>query len=162
MVVECVMTFMNMGCRVSLCEFDSIFLEKSWIWLNDPYINYYSAIGLISRQEKLESFNSVRERSDYMIWGVKYQDTPIGACGLKNIENKQAEYWGYIGERALHGKGLGYEMLTLVLAKAKEMCFSQVVLKVLLDNQRAIRLYQKCFFDEFNRDNNYVYMKRVL
>lgn len=38
MVVECVMTFMNMGCRVSLCEFDSIFLEKSWIWLNDPYI----------------------------------------------------------------------------------------------------------------------------
>ena len=42
------------------------------------------------------------------------------------------------------------------------MCFSQVVLKVLLDNQRAIRLYQKCFFDEFNRDNNYVYMKRVL
>ena len=52
-------------------------------------------------------------------------------------------------------------MLTLVLAKAKEMCFSQVVLKVLLDNQRAIRLYQKCFFDEFNRDNNYVYMKRI-
>ena len=78
MVVECVMTFMNMGCRVSLCEFDSIFLEKSWIWLNDPYINYYSAIGLISRKEQLEWFNSLRERSDYMIWGVKYQDTPIG------------------------------------------------------------------------------------
>ena len=53
MVVECVMTFMNMGCRVSLCEFDSIFLEKSWIWLNDPYINYYSAIGHISRKGQL-------------------------------------------------------------------------------------------------------------
>lgn len=28
MVVECVMTFMNMGCRVSLCEFDSIFWKS--------------------------------------------------------------------------------------------------------------------------------------
>lgn len=27
-VVECVMTFMNMGCRVSLCEFDSIFWKS--------------------------------------------------------------------------------------------------------------------------------------
>jgi len=38
----------------------------------------------------------------------------------------------------------------------------KVVLKVLLDNQRAIRLYQKCFFEEYGRDNNYVYMRKGL
>lgn len=160
--MKCAMTFMNMNCRVSLCEFDSIFLEKSWVWLNDPYINYYSDTGLITRKGQLEWFNSLRGRSDYVIWGVKYQNIPIGACGLKNIEDGQAEYWGYIGEKALHGMGLGYDMLTSVLTKAKEMCFSKVVLKVLPDNQRAICLYQKCLFDEFNRDNNYIYMKRIL
>lgn len=153
---------MNMNCRVDLCEFDSVFLEKSWKWLNDPYINNYSATGLITRQGQLEWFNSLHRRNDYMIWGVKYQDAPIGACGLKNIKNEQAEYWGYIGEKELYGKGLGYDMLTLVLTRAKEKCISKVVLKVLPNNQRAIRLYQKCFFDEYNRDDNYVYMKKIL
>lgn len=151
-----------MHCRVSLCEFDSFFLEKSWNWLNDPYINYYSATGPITRKGQLEWFNSLQGRSDYVIWGVKYQDIPIGACGLKNMKGGQAEYWGYIGEKELHGMGLGYDMLTSVLIKVKEMCVSQVVLKVLTDNQKAIRLYQKCFFDEFDRDDNYIYMKKVL
>lgn len=156
------MIFMNMNCRITLCEFNSIFLEKSWGWLNDPYINYYSATGPITRKGQLEWFDSLHERKDYMIWGVKFQNIPIGACGLKNIKDGQAEYWGYIGEKELYGRGLGYDMLTLVLARAKEMHILKVVLKVLLDNQRAIHLYQKCFFEEYERDNNYVYMRKEL
>ena len=156
------MIFMNMIYKVSWCKFDSIFLEKSWNWLNDPYINYYSVTGPITRKGQLEWFDSLQERSDYVIWGVKYQDIPIGACGLKNIKDEQAEFWGYIGEKELHGRGLGYDILISTLTKAKVMGFSKIVLKVLPDNQRAIRLYQKCLFDEFNRDDNYIYMKRVL
>lgn len=162
MVVECVMIFMSMDCKVELCDFDFVFLEKSWCWLNDPYINYYSATGHITKEGQLEWFNSLCRRNDYLIWGVKYGDIPVGACGLKNIKDGEAEYWGYIGEKALHGRGIGYDMLTSVLIKAREMCLSKIVLKVLPDNQRAIRLYQKCFFDEFDRDTNYIYMKKIL
>lgn len=150
------MIFMNMSCRVFLCEFDSIFFDKSWNWLNGPYINCYSAIGLITRKGQLEWFDSLQGRSDSVIWGVKYQDIPVGVCGLKNIKDGQAEYWGYTGE------GLGYDMLTSALAKAKEMCLLKVVLKVLPDNQRAVRLYQKCLFDKFDIDDKYIYMRRVL
>lgn len=102
---ECVMIFTNMSCKVSLCEFDYDFLKRSWKWLNDPYINYYSATGPITRKGQLEWFNSLQERSDYVIWGVKYQNIPIGACGLKNIKEGQAEYWGYIGKKELYGGG---------------------------------------------------------
>lgn len=153
---------MNMACRVSLCDFDFTFLEKSWVWLNDPYVNYYSATGPITKEGQLEWFDSLKERCDYVIWGVKYQDVPLGACGLKNIRDGQAEYWGYIGEKDLYGRGLGYEMLSSVLIKAKEMCLSELVLKVLPDNPRAVRLYQKCLFEEYDRNSNYIYMKRLI
>lgn len=151
-----------MNCRVALCEFDSIFLEKSWIWLNDPYINYYLDAGPIDKEKQLEWFNSLQDRDDYMIWGVKYLDKPIGACGLKNIKDNWAEYWGYIGEKDLHGMGLGYEMMIALLSKAKKMNFSNIVLKVLPDNQRAIHLYQRCSFSEYNKDDTYLYMKKIL
>lgn len=150
------MIFMNMSCRVFLCEFDSIFFDKSWNWLNGPYINCYSAIGLITRKGQLEWFDSLQGRSDSVICGVKYQDIPVGVCGLKNIKDGQAEYWGYTGE------GLGYDMLTSALAKAKEMCLLKVVLKVLPDNQRAVRLYQKCLFDKFDIDDKYIYEKSIM
>ncbi len=156
MAEVCVMIFMNMNCKISLCEFDSIFLEKSWDWLNDPYINYYSATGLITKGGQLEWFNSLKTRSNYMIWGVKYQDEPIGACRLKNIKDGQAEYWGYIGEKQLHGQGIGYDMLTSVLIKAEGIYLSKIVLKVLFENQRAIHLYKKCLFNEFDRDDKYI------
>lgn len=153
---------MNMNCNLKLCEFDRTFLEKSWVWLNDPYISFYSATGPITKERQLEWFEGLKKRNDYTIWGVKYQNEPIGACGLKNLIDKEAEYWGYIGEKELYGQGLGYAMLSLVLTKAKDMYLSKVVLKVLLDNQRAIRLYQKCLFEECSRDDHYIYMRKKI
>lgn len=60
------------------------------------------------------------------------------------------------------GGGLGYDMLSSVLIKAKGMHLSRIELKVLPDNERAVRLYQKCLFDEFHRDDNYIYMRKLL
>jgi RimJ/RimL family protein N-acetyltransferase len=53
-------------------------------------------------------------------------------------------------------------MLTSVLIKAEGIHLSKIVLKVLFDNQRAIHLYKKCFFNEFDRDDKYIYMKRLI
>lgn len=153
---------MSMNYDLELCEFDDVFLAKSWIWLNDPYVNYFSDTGTITQKGQQRWFQHLKDRKDYLIWGVKFQNKPIGACGFKNIVDKQAEYWGYIGETSLYGRGIGYYMLSALLSKAKELGISRVVLKVLKENHRAINLYNKFFFKEYIRDEHYIYMHKIL
>ena len=145
-----------------LCKYDRTFLDKSWIWLNDPYINYYSNAGHFTKEEQESWFNNLNKKNDYFLWGVLFQDKPIGACGLKIFDGNKAEYWGYIGEKNLFGQGLGNEMLHQVLLKAELLSLKTIILKVLLDNHRAISLYARNEFIEFGRDHFFIYMQKTI
>lgn len=93
---------------IELVEYDKAFFELSKDWLSDPETNSLTATGVIPDDEqRLSWFESLPQRNDYLIWGVQYEGKPIGACGLKHITAHDAEYWGYIGEKSLWGKGLG-------------------------------------------------------
>ena len=96
-----------MSCLV-LVDFDKTFFDLSKEWLSDSETNALTAAGeMPSDEQRLLWFDSLPQRSDYLIWGVQYEGKPIGACGLKYVTQNNAEYWGYIGEKALWGKGLG-------------------------------------------------------
>lgn len=96
-------------------------------------------------------------------WGVEYMGIPIGACGLKiSSEGDSAEYWGYIGEKNLYGKGLGAEMLRQTEQKAVDLYIKRLWLKVLPDNERALRLYHKRGFEEFGKDRIFIYMEKLI
>jgi RimJ/RimL family protein N-acetyltransferase len=148
--------------EVELCEYDEAFLHKSYGWLTDPYIKHTTDTPDITRESQLAWFNSLPQKTDYLIWGVRFHDKLIGACGLKNKTDRTAEYWGYIGDRSYHGHGLGYSMLSQVIKKAEEMNLGQVTLKVLCDNMIAYNLYKKCDFFEYHRDNRLIYMVRYM
>lgn len=127
-----------------LAPYDRRFLDLSWDWLRDPEVKALTLTPDFSREDQIAFFDRLPGRADYHIWGVELDGTgPIGAAGLKNVRGHRAEYWGYIGERAWWGKGLGRQLMAVVEKKAVELGFTELDLKVSVDNPRAIALYEK-------------------
>lgn len=99
---------------------------------------------------------------DYKIWGVAYNHIPVGVCGLKNINEQQAEYWGYIGEMDYWGKGIGSKMMEFMEEKARDLKLKTLVLKVAATNKRAIRLYEKAKFQPLSSTTTHVMMEKII
>lgn len=160
---ESVMIFMNMICDFQLVEYTRTFLEKSWGWLHDEYVKHYTVTPDFTKEQQESWFLKLMSDNQMFAWGGEYEGIPIGACGLKiSSEGDSAEYWGYIGEKELYGKGLGTEMLRLTEQKATDLYIKRLWLKVLPDNKRALRVYCKRGFKEFGRDATFVYMEKLI
>ena len=129
--------------EVVFVQYDNTFLEKSWGWLNTPEIAYLTQTPVFSKEDQLHWFESLKEKNDYMIWGIRCDNIPVGVCGLKNINISSAEYWGYIGEKEYWGKGIGKKMLTFIENEAIKLDLCILELNVLKDNVRALHLYEK-------------------
>ena len=149
--------------KVELVPFDKRFFDKSRLWLEDEEVNRLTDTGeLPTESDRLKWFESLPSRMDYLIWGVACEEEPIGACGLKNIQDFKAEYWGYIGEKTYWGKGLGSSMLKGVEQKAKELNLDELYLTVLGENNRAIGLYRKNGYFETGRADHRLTMSKLL
>lgn len=133
--------------NLKLVEYNRTYFDLSKEWLSDSELNYLIHAGeLPSDEDRLVWFESLPNRADYLIWGVEYNGHPIGVSGLKKIANKQAEYWGYIGEKAFWGKGLGKNLMKEVITKAVELGLESIWLRVRKYNSRAISLYKRIGF----------------
>jgi RimJ/RimL family protein N-acetyltransferase len=148
-----------MNSYVELVEYDKSFLDKSYEWLTDPYIKAMTDTPTLTKESQIKWFESLPEKKDYFIWGIKYQGLPIGACGLKHVHDKTAECWWYIGDRSAHGKGVGFSMSQLVLQKAKEMGLSVVWCTVLIENVISENLLKKIGFIRYDSDERHHYLK---
>lgn len=149
--------------NVKFVEYNEIFLNKSWEWLNNPRIKELTNTPDFTRESQQNWFNSLKYKKDYFIQGILYKDIPIGVMGLKNITETQAEYWGYIGEIDFWGKGIGTIMMNFAIKKAKELNLEKIYLTVLEDNLRAKNLYKKFNFKEINYSkDDLVYMELKL
>ncbi|EIZ9628650.1 GNAT family N-acetyltransferase, partial [Cronobacter sakazakii] len=80
--------------RITLTSYDREFLDLSWIWLQDPEIKKLTLTSDFTREQQLQFFHSLKERKDYLIFGIQLGTRKIGVAGLKNIKNDIAEYWG--------------------------------------------------------------------
>jgi len=128
---------------LSLCKFNEDFLELTWKWLNDPEIKKLTNSTDFTLEDQKNWFVNLKNKNNYLIWGLTYFGKPIGACGLKNITQIDCEYWGYIGEKALWGQGLGTKILQYMEEKARELILENIWLQVINSNVIAIKLYQK-------------------
>lgn len=148
---------------INLVVYDRLYFEKSKIWLEDSEINKLTDTGKLPDDNIRNSwFESLDGRMDYKIWGVEYKGEPIGVCGIKNIKDDIGEYWGYIGEKQYWSKGLGTIMMRLNEEEAQKLGIIKLTLKVLLSNTKAIGLYNKVGYQEYNRDNKYAYYLKTL
>jgi RimJ/RimL family protein N-acetyltransferase len=121
-------------------------LERSWVWLQDPEIKALTDTPDFTRDMQRSWFESLPRRSDYFVWGIEIDGTPIGAFGLKQVTAEDAEYWGYLGERSYWGRGIGQWMLHCARDEARRLGLARLRLRVLRENARAIAAYRRFGF----------------
>jgi len=148
--------------NIELVKYDRVFLGLSYRWLNDPEIKDLTNTPDFTSKEQDAWFNTLQTKTDYLIWGIKANNEPIGVCGLKNISHNDCEYWGYIGEKSYWRKGIGKHLMDLMEKKAKEIHLKSIWLKVLNNNLRAYKLYQNTGYVEERQENNLVVMRKHL
>lgn len=155
-----------MNFNITFGEYNEVFLQKSWEWLNNPIIKNLTNTPNFTKEEQMSWFQTLKNKKDYFIRGVYLNNIPIGVVGLKKINNIDAEYWGYIGESNFWGQGIGSQMMNFAIKKAKDLSLQKIYLTVLNNNQRAKKLYQKFGFKQFNcntnKNNKLIYMELFL
>lgn len=149
--------------NIELVDFSEYYLNLSRDWLNDNEIKELTNTPSVSKKTQIDWFNGLADRNDYKIWGIEVDGKPVGACGLKNITEKDCEYWGYIGEKDYWGKGVGSHILSMLIGKARNKGLKSIWLKVLKTNIRAIKLYEKYGFSKAgNFDDKQIKMELIL
>lgn len=148
--------------KLRFVDYSTIYLENSWEWLNDFEIKKLTNTPDFSKEDQLFFYNSLPQKSDYLIKGIELNSKPIGVCGLKKITTEDAEYWGYIGEKKYWGKGIGKYIINYLIDIAKEKSLKSIYLHVIESNKRAIKLYLKIGFEVENTIDGLVKMRLIL
>lgn len=145
-------------------------------WLNNPEISKYLRINnsLITIQGEEEYLNNFIQKEFHLAIIKNENDELIGNISLDDIDYKNgtAELGIFIGEEDNLGKGYGSEAIILLTNYGfKELRLHSIFLTTYSYNQRAIKAYKKCGFEEFGRrheaifhDGNYadiVYMEMI-
>jgi len=151
-----------------IIRFESIdhqFLKVSRDWLGDADFRDLIMAEPTNQAAQEVWFASLPNRRDYRIWGVKLSEEWVGACGIKNIDQrlKVAEYWGYIYPTELRGRGLGWEMFRFLASQAVDMKIKKLWLRVSIKNKIALTSYERWGFSVVDNDEvNVVRMEVTL
>lgn len=148
--------------RISLSTYDETFLDLSFDWLTDPETKALTMTPHLTREGQHEFFQSLSDRPDYHIWGLRFEGRAIGAAGIKNVRGSRGEYWGYIGDKTLWGQRLGREIITLLEGEAKRLGLHTLYLKVATSNKRAQSLYRRMDYVTESEQDGVVFMVKEL
>ena len=98
--------------------------------------------------------------------GVKYVFEPGGiAVGMFKLIplTHRTSHVAYLGGLAIHpamsGKGFGQQMLLQAISLARQEGFLRIELSTSTNNERAIRLYERCGFSQEGILRKYSYLK---
>jgi len=119
-------------------------------WMNHPevwrYMDYELPFSLADVKEDLE-----RSRQEGLPLTILVRDRPIGRIGLNQFRRRDriCSLYMFIGEPAFWGAGYAHDAVMSLLAYAFDRFdLYQVELWTLADNNRALRMYQRCGFVE--------------
>lgn len=137
---------------IEFCAYDESFLAPSWRWLNDAEIKRLTLTPDFTEADQRRWFDSLADKPGYFIRGLRLDGAPVGACGLKSIDAESAEYWGYLGDKRLWGRGLGAAIVEGMCDEAARRGLRRVWLRVAQDNRRAVALYRRLGFATLAED----------
>jgi RimJ/RimL family protein N-acetyltransferase len=129
--------------NLDMREMDEVALEKSWEWLNDPEIKRLTITPDFSKDEQKKWFESIKNRKDYWITVGWHNGEPIVIGGLKNIGEKDAEIFGYIGNKEYWGKGVAVDVMNMIHEYARSLGLESIYSKMLKENRNSIRLHNR-------------------
>ncbi|MFQ5880858.1 MAG: GNAT family N-acetyltransferase [Candidatus Methylomirabilales bacterium] len=127
-------------------------LERTLRWVNDPAVAQgVNRVLPVTRLEHAEWYRRLVTDRTQVAFAIERTEDPahIGNCGLRGLDPRvrQGELWIYLGEQAEWGKGYGRDATRALLRYGFEsLNLHRVVLTVVADNHRAIRLYEALGF----------------
>lgn len=123
-------------------------------WRSNPtnYKNFLNAKP-ISKEDHLrwfEGYLSNSARYDFMI--LEKDGTPIGTCGLSDINNDSCEISYMIGNEACRGKGYAKEAVRALTKIAfNELGVKEVIARILSHNEASMHVVLGCGYGEYER-----------
>lgn len=149
---------------LALATYDREFLARSFIWLSDPEIKKMVMVSDVDPEKQEVFFNSLPQREDYFIFGLILDGIRIGVAGLKKVnkDKQHGEYWGYIGEKAYWGKGIGQDIMKEIERFAFSIGLNKLYLNVAQDNIIAVKAYLKFGFSCVSNENGVICMEKVV
>lgn len=136
-------------------------------WMHDPSINCnfrFDASSYTLEQAKnfIIQAREVQSRNEAIHWAITEDGKEyLGTISLKDIDitNRTAEYAICLRKCAM-GKGIAYEATGKVLEYAfSQINLHRVFLNVLSNNERGIRLYERCGFRFEGEWKEHLYIK---
>jgi len=141
-------------------------------WRANPRVkNNFLYRGEITATEHTEWMNTKVFTGEVIQFIILENEKPIGSVYFRDInhEKRSAEYGIFIGEDDATGSGYGNLVAKWALSYAKEeMKLDVVYLRVLADNEAALKSYINAGFKEvectkdYFPDRDLIYMKAVL
>ena len=128
-------------------------LKKIRDWRNTSSIwNFNSQYILLNMIHQREWFESISKKNSTrkMFIIESERKRPIGICGLINInfEQKNAEVAIILGEKETHGKGIGTEILRLLLEYGfKKLKLHRISAEIFEYNIISIKLFETLNFE---------------
>ena len=135
-------------------------------WRNNPNVSKHFIIQNIDIETHKKWLQSMKEENPKTIaFLIKNDEKYIGVTYFSSInyEEKSAEWGIYIANTDDRGKGGGKFALQKSLDYAKELKLKKIYLRVLKNNEKVIKLYEKFGFEkEINLSNNIIKYKKLL
>lgn len=119
-------------------------------WMNDPEVTRYLLSAPLYGPEEMEQWYEQRRGTDDRVLAMMDDgDELIGYCGISRLEweERRCNMWLIIGERGAWGQGYGTDAVRVMLRYLfDEVNLNRVYLTVDEENDRAMRLYERCGF----------------
>lgn len=149
--------------EVEFRDFTRDVLEKSWEWLSDPQIKGMTNTPEIDRESSEKWFESLKTRNDYFIKSMWHKNKPISVMGLKNLNDKDGEAFGYIGEKEYWGKTVGVQGLEYLINYGRSIKLESIYSVILKTNLSSYKLHRRLGFEKVeDKDENNFMMKLYL
>ncbi len=124
-----------------------------------PTINPYLLYEPMSEAEFRTVYDSLMLKQ--VVFVYESEGVPMGMCKLVHQEYRN-HHTVYLGGVAIHpdhnGKGHGKRMLEEVITLCRQHDIQRIELSVSVENEKAIRLYEQCGFQQEGRLRRYTHL----
>lgn len=134
---------------IQLNFFGPQYIEQTFEWVSHADLQRaFLMRGDVTRGGNQAYFDALLADPRQCAFAVLQDAAHIGNCGLKHIDSVagEGEMWMYLGDPALRGRGIGTEVLHLLLQEAGRLGLRRVVAHVSQENVRAQALYRRLGF----------------
>lgn len=150
---------------INFTELNNEEKEEVLEWRNDAEIRKYMLDPHIIKPEEHYSFiDSLRGDKNKVYYLIKEDNEKIGVINLVDIDFKELNATaGMYLNPSLIGSGKGRVLVdTIIEVSINKYHLKKIFLKVLKNNNRAIKLYNKAGFYKIDEKSNFYILERII